>query len=62
MSTLINYKKLTKRELWLLIRADDRKAIEEHLRRIKSGELKPTRSYTLEQIKKLAEKSSRKAS
>lgn len=61
MSSHINYKKLTKRELKLLILADDRKAIDEHLRRVKSGEIKPTRSYTLEQIKEMAEKSQRKS-
>lgn len=62
MSTLIDYKKLTKRELELLILANDDKAVEEHLRRVKASEIKPTRSYTLKQIKEMAEKSRRKAS
>lgn len=62
MSGCINYKKLTKRQLWLLMIADDRKAIEEHLRRVKAGEIKPARTYTLEQIKEMAEKTKKKAS
>ena len=62
MSGFINYEKLTKRELELLITADDHKAIDEHIRRIKSGEIKPTRSYTLEQMKEMAEKAKQKAS
>ena len=62
MSGFINYEKLTKGELGLLIPANDHKAVEEHLRRIKSGEIKPTRTYTLEQIKEMAKKSSRKVS
>jgi hypothetical protein len=61
MSTFIDYTKLTKRELGLLILANDDKAVEEHLRRVKAGEIKPTRSYTLEQIKEMAEKSERKS-
>ena len=61
MSTFIDYKKLTKRELELLILANDDKAIDEHIRRIKAGEIKPTRSYTLEQIKDLAENSRKKS-
>ena len=62
MNSLIDYKKLTKRELELLILSNDDKAIDEHIRRIKSGEIKPTRSYTLEQITEMAEKSKHKAS
>lgn len=62
MSFNIDYTKLTKRELELLILADDDKAVDEHIRRIKSGEIKPTRSYTLEEIGQMAEKSKRKAS
>lgn len=62
MSTFIDYKKLTKRELELLILANDNKAVEEHLRRVKLGEIKPTRTYTLEQITEMAKKSERKAS
>lgn len=61
MSSHINYKKLTKRELELLIIADDREAISEHIRRIKTGEIQSTRTYTLEQIKEMAEKSQRKS-
>lgn len=57
MSGLIDYKKLTKRELELLILANDHKAVDEHIRRIKSGEIKPTRSYTPEQMKEMAENS-----
>ena len=62
MSSYIDYKKLNKRELELLILADDHEAIDEHARRIKSGEIKPTRSYTLEQMKEMAEKSIQKTS
>ena len=62
MDLEIDYTKLTVKELTLLILADNKKAVDEHIRRIKSGEIKPTRSYTLEQITEMAEKSKRKVS
>ena len=62
MNGFINYEKLTKKELGLLILANDHKAVDEHLRRVKSGEIKPTRSYTLEQMKEMGEKAKQKAS
>lgn len=53
MSSHIDYKKLTNRELELLILADDDDAVDEHIRRIKAGEAKPTRTYTLEDLEKM---------
>ena len=55
----IDYKTLTEKELKLLITASDDKAIDEHLRRVKSGEIKRKR-YTLEQLDKLLEEVNKK--
>ena len=55
MSLDIDYTKLTIRELKLLILANDDSAIDEHLRRVKSGEIK-TKSYTLEQLDEMIAK------
>ena len=61
MNHYIDYKKLTKKELGLLILANDEKALDEHLRRVKSGEIKAKR-YTLEEITEMAANSKKKAS
>lgn len=58
----IDYTQLTKKELGLLILANDDKAIDEHIRRIRSGEIKPTRRYTLKQLDELLEEVKKKAS
>ena len=55
------YKNLTEKELRLLITANDDRAIDEHLRRVKSGEIKRKR-YTLEQLDKILEEVKKKAS
>ena len=57
----IDYKTLTEKELRLLITANDDRAIDEHLRRVKSGEIKRKR-YTLEQLDKILEEVKKKAS
>ena len=66
MNSRIDYKKLTEKELKLLILSDDDEAIDEHIRRLKNGEMKTneirTKTYTLEQIKKMAEEAKKKAS
>lgn len=62
MNSNIDYKKLTKRELELLILSGDNKAVDEHAKRVKSRKIKPTRSYTLEEIGQMAEDAIKKAS
>lgn len=59
-SEKINYKELAVKELKKLMGRDP-KADAEFDRRISTGEIK-TKSFTLEQIKELAEKSRQKAS
>lgn len=48
------YRALTERELRILIRANDDKALDEFLRRCDTGEIK-RKSYTLEEFEKMAE-------
>ena len=47
-----DYKKLTDRELMILMRIDDPKATDEHNRRLIAGEIK-TKRVTFEDIKKM---------
>ena len=49
MNSEINYKNLSKRELKLLIKKNDDKALDEYTRRMDSGEI-PTRSFTVEEL------------
>ena len=62
MSSNIDYIKLTKRELELLIISGDNKAVDEHAKRVKSGEIKPTRSYTIEDLERMTKEIKKKAS
>ncbi len=62
MSSNIDYKKLTKRELELLIISGDDKAVDEHAIRVQSGEIKPTRRYTIEDLERMTEEIKKKAS
>lgn len=62
MSSNIDYKKLTKRELELLIISGDDKAVDEHAKRVQSGKIKPTRSYTIEDLERMTKEIKKKAS
>ncbi len=56
MTSEINYRNLSKKELVALIQKRDDKAIDEYTRRVDSGEVK-LKSYTVEELeKKYAEK------
>ena len=48
------YRNLTEKELRILIRANDDKALDEFLRRCDKGEIK-RKTYTLEEFEKMAE-------
>ena len=53
------YRNLTEKELRILIRANDDKALDEFLRRCDTGEIK-RKTYTLEEFEKMAEEFRRK--
>lgn len=55
MSGRIDYTKLSRRELQDLINQYDDKALEEHARRVQTGEIK-LRTVTLEEIKEMYRK------
>ena len=61
MNSHIDYKNLSKKDLELLVLADDRKAIDEHARRVQSGEIKPTRSYTLKDLDRMIKNQEQKS-
>lgn len=52
MNLNIDYKKLSEKELQNLIRHNDDNAIDEFLRRVRSGEIK-RKTYTFEEFEKM---------
>ncbi len=59
MDLEINYKKLTVRELKILIAKDDPYAVKEHIRRIKAGEIM-VKSYTPKELELMTKKAIKK--
>lgn len=54
MNSESKYKDLTEKELRLLVKYDDKGALDEFVRRCDTGEIK-RRTYTLEEFEKMAE-------